>query len=188
MTAPKLEGKVLHDMMRVVFVANEGKFKYLDDEFDGSNLQNLAKTFTNMGPIDFNAACWRAQDEGYLFIDKKTGKVDVLKVPDEWQFDATIKHLTTITPYVLSKLAEVEADPEENFYANYVNGYSPLDVMISIRYMLLKEQIATYEVKDISKNENDEDVTDIYLFYCLPENVEKRWGEQQFKDQEKLEK
>lgn len=188
MQKPELEGKLLHDMMRVIFVANEGKFKYLDDEFDGSNLQNLAKTFTNMGPIDFNAACWRAQDEGYLFIDKKTGKVDVLKVPDEWQFDATIDHLTTVTPYVLSKLAEVEADPEENFFANYVSGYVPLDVMISIRYMLLKDMIATYEVKDVSENENGEKVTETYLFYSLPENASKRWGEQQFKDQEKLEK
>jgi len=188
MSKPELQGKLLHDVMRVVFIASESKFKYLDDEIDSTDIRSLAKTFTQMGPIDFNAACWRAQDEGYLFIDKKSGKVDVLKVPDEWVFDATIEHLTTVTPYVLSKLAESEADPEENFYAEYVSGYSPLDVMIAVRYMLRQKIITTYEIKDVSEDENGEKVTETYLFYSLPENAEKRWGEQQFKDQEKLEK
>jgi len=184
----ELKGKLLHDMMKVIFVANEGKFTYLDQEYDGSNLQSLAQVFAQMGPIDFNAACWRAQDDGFLFIDKKTGKVDVLKVPEEWAFDTTIEHLIQVTPYVLGKLAEVEADPEENFYANYVSGYFALDVMIAMRYMMLKGIVTTYEVQDVSENENGEKTTDTYLFYTLPENAEKRWGEKQFKDQEKLEK
>jgi hypothetical protein len=184
----KLEGKQLHDMMRVILVVSQGKFKYIDEEFDGNDLQSLARTFTNMGPIDFNAACWHAQDQGYLSIDKKSAKVELLKTPEEWVFDSTINHLVEVTPYVLSKLAENEVDPEENFYANYVSGYVPLDVMIAVRYMLLKGVITTYEIKDTSEDENGEKVTDTYLFYSLPENAEKRWGEQQFKDQEKLEK
>lgn len=183
-----LEGKMLFDMMRVVFIVSQGQFKYIDEEFDGNNLQNLAKTFTNMGPIDFNAACWHAQDLGYINIDKKSAKVELLKTPEKWEFDSTIEHLTAVTPYVLSKLAENEVDPEENFYANYVSGYVPLDVMISIRYMLDQKLITTYEVKDISENEAGEKVTDTYTFYSLPENAKHRWGEQQFKDQEKLEK
>ena len=188
MSKPKLEGKLLHDMMKVVFIAAEGKFTYLDQEFDGKVLKDLANIFGAMGPLDFNAACWRAQEEGYLFIDKATGKIDVLKVPDTWEFDSTINHLVTVVPYVLGKLAETEVDPEENFFANYVASYLATDVVIAMRYLLLKEQIATYSVKDVSEGENGEKVTDTYVFYTLFENKEHRWGENQFKDHEKLEK
>lgn len=174
-----LKNKITEDMMKVVFYASE---------YPSKPIREIATAFNNMSPIDFNAACWRAQDEGFLFIDKESGKVDVLKVPEEWAFGEAVDHLITLTPYILSKLAEVEADPEENFYANYVNGYASHDVVIAIRYMVLKNIIATYVVKDVSEGENGQKVTDEYTFYTLPENVEKRWGEQQFKDQEKLEK
>ena len=174
-----MQNKQTEDMMKVVFIANE---------YPEKDIKGIAGSFSNMSPIDFNAACWRAQDEGYLAIDKQTGKTDVLKVPDEWVFGDAVEHLVSITPYVLSKLAEVEADPEENFYANYVNGYAGHDVVIAVRHMINKGIIATYEVKDVSEAEDGSKVTDTYLFYTLPENVDKRWGEAQFKDQEKLEK
>lgn len=195
----KLEGKLLHDMMKVVFVAAEGKFTYMDQQFNGQALKDmpaegndkifgLATIFGQMGPLDFNAACWRAQDEGYLFIDKETGKIDVLKVPEEWGFDSTIEHLITVIPYVLGKLAETEVDPEENFLGNYVASYLATDVVIALRYLQLKNKVATYEVKDVSEGENGEKITDTYVFYTLSENKAHRWGENQFKDHEKLEK
>jgi len=193
----KLEGKLLHDMMKVVFVAAEGKFTYMDQNFNGQALKDegetdkvfgLATIFGAMGALDFNAACWRAQDEGYLFIDKISGKIDVLKVPDTWEFDSTINHLIEVVPYVLSKLAETEVDPEENFLGNYVASYLATDVVIALRYLQLKDRIATYTVKDVSEGENGEKITDSYVFYTLSENKDKRWGENQFKDHEKLEK
>lgn len=179
MAAPKLEGKILNDVHKVVFYAGE---------YPEKNIREIAAGFNNMSPIDFNAACWRAQDEGLLSIDKQSGEVKVLRTPDEWQFGDSVKHLVELTPYILTKLAEVEADPEENFYANYVSGYISYDVVIAIRHLMKNGIIASYEVKDVSKLEDGSEITDTYLFYCLPENVEKRWGEQQFKDQEKLEK
>ena len=179
MSKPKLEGKILNDVHKVVFYASE---------YPEKNIRETAAGFNNMSPIDFNAACWRAQDEGLMTIDKVTGDVKVLKTPETWQFGDSIDHLLSLTPYVLSKLAEVEADPEENFYANYVGGYISFDVVIAIRYLMKTGKIASYEVKDVSKLEDGSEVTDTYLFYCLPENLEKRWGEKQFKDHEKLEK
>ena len=171
--------KMTHDMMKVLFYANE----YPEKDING-----VAQGFQTMSPIDFNAACWRAQDEGFIHIDKKTGKIDILKVPEEWAFGEMVDHLIGVTPYVLSKLAEVEADPEENFYANYVGGYASHDVVVAVRYMMSRGILASYEVNDVSEAEDGSKVTDTYLFYCLPENVDKRWGEKQFKDQEKLEK
>ena len=179
MSKLQLSGKALNDVMKVVFVASQ----YPDKDIKG-----VAETFNNMSPIDFNAACWRAQDCGYIFIDKVTGKIDVLEIPEKWEFGEAVDHLIETTPYVLQKLAAVEADPEENFYANYVAGYVGFDVIIAIKYMLENNIMASYEVKDVSKLEDGREVTDTYLFYCLPENVEKRWGENQFKDQEKLQK
>lgn len=178
MQKPALENKILHDMMKVVFYATE---------YPEKGIKEVAAAFNQMSPIDFNAACWRAQDEGFFFIDKKTGKIDILKVPEEWAFGDSVDHLVALTPYVLSKLAENEVDPEENFYAEYVGGYIGFDVVIAVRYMMLKGIIDSYDLNDVSEGENGEKVTDTYVFYCLPENKDKRWGEQQFKDQEKLE-
>ena len=179
MQKPALENKILNDVHKVVFYASE---------YPEKNIQEIAAGFNTMSPIDFNAACWRAQDEGLMTIDKVTGEVKVLKTPEKWEFGDSVNHLLAVTPYVLTKLAEVEADPEENFYANYVGGYVSFDVVIAVRYMMRNNIIASYEVKDVSKLEDGREVTDTYLFYCLPENVEKRWGEKQFKDQEKLQK
>lgn len=179
MAAPKLEGKIINDMHKVVFYASE---------YPEKSLKEVAGAFGQMSPIDFNAACWRAIEEGLLSIDKKTGDFKVLKTPETWVFGEAIDHLISVTPYVLSKLAENEVDPEENFYAEYVGGYVGFDVVIAVRYMISKGIIATYDINDVSEGENGEKVTDTYLFYCLPENASKRWGEQQFKDQEKLQK
>lgn len=179
MQKPALEGKIINDVHKVVFYATE---------YPEKGIKEIAEGFNNMSPIDFNAACWRAQDEGYLSIDKKTGEVKVLRTPDKYEFGDSVNHLIQLTPYILGKLAEVEADPEENFYANYVAGYIGFDVVIAVRYMMREGIMASYEVKDTTEMEDGKTVTDTYLFYCLPENVEKRWGEKQFKDQEKLEK
>ena len=164
------------------------KILYFCSQYPDKDIKEVAATFSQMSAIDFNAACWRAQDLGHLFIDKETGKIDVLTIPEEWHFGETVDHLVTTTPYILKKLAEVEADPEENFYANYVSGYPGFDVIVAMKYMLENKIMASYEVKDISTSENGEKVTDTYVFYTLPENLEKRWGEKQFKDQTKLEK
>lgn len=179
MAKPKLEGKILNDMMKVLFYMSE---------YPGKDIREVAGEFGSMSPIDFNGACWRAQDENYIFIDKTTGKIDILKVPEKWEFGEAVDHLVTLTPYILSKLAEVEANPEENFFANYVSGYAAFDVLVAIRYMTTRKIITSYEVKDVSELENGEKITDSYTFYSLPEHADKRWGENQFKDQEKLEK
>lgn len=176
---PALENKILNDVHKVVFYAYE---------YPEKDIKEIAAAFRQMSPIDFNGACWLAQDEGFMSIDKKTGEVKVLRTPDKWEFGDAVEHIVTITPYVLSKLAEVEADPEENFYANYVAGYAEFDVLIATRYMLKHDIMASYIVKDTSEDENGKKHVDEYTFYTLPENLDKRYGEQQFKDQEKLEK
>lgn len=179
MQKPKLEGKILHDVHKVVFYCSE---------YPEKNIQEVAAGLAGMSPIDFNGACWRAQDEGWLSIDTKTGEVKVLGTPDKWQFGDAIDHLIAITPYILTQLAKVEADPEENFYANYTSGYVGYDVVIAVRWMMKNGIMSSYTIKDTTTMEDGSKVTDEYLFYTLPENVDKRWGEQQFKDQEKLQK
>lgn len=179
MASPKLENKLLFDMHKVVFYASE---------YPEKNIKEVANAFSQMSPIDFNAACWRAIEEGLMAIDKSNGEVKVLRTPEEWHFGEAVDHLIIVTPYVLAKLAENEVDPEENFYAEYVGGYVSFDVVVAVRYMIRQGIIATYDINDISEGEDGQKVTDTYLFYCLPENKDKRWGEQQFKDQEKLEK
>lgn len=179
MSKPKLEGKILNDVHKVVYYCSE---------YPDKDIKEVAAGFQGMSPIDFNGACWRAQDEGYMSIDTKTGEVKVLRTPDKWQFGEAVDHLIQITPYILAQLAKVEADPEENFYANYTQGYAGWDVVIAVRFMMKQGMMASYTVKDTTEMEDGSKVTDEYLFYTLPENVDKRWGEQQFKDQEKLEK
>lgn len=175
----EIQGKALHDIHKVVFYVSE---------FPDKGLQEIAALFQQMGPFDFNAACWRAQDMGLLKIDKEAGKIEVLKTPEKWEFGEIVDHLIDTTPYILGKLADLEADLEENFFANYVVGYSGLDVMITVQYLKSHKIISTYEIKDKSEAEDGTPQEDVYTFYTLSENIDKRWGEKQFKDETKLER
>jgi hypothetical protein len=148
-------------------------------------------------PIDFNVAAWAAQDLGYIELDKKMN-ITVKKFPKVEEFGPLIDHLLKVIPYSLAKINQEEADVEDNYFGNWTAGYPAHDVMIAVKKLLKDGKIASYEVKNKTeivpnreqrrKGAKAETVVDTYTFYTLPENLEKRWGEKQFEDPEKLER
>jgi hypothetical protein len=172
------------------------KLMYLAQEYPEHNIVELSKLFQT-SPIDFNVTAWAAQDLGYLKVNKDNAVV-ILKTPKEEEFGELIDHLLEVIPYSLKKINQEEADIEDNYFGNWTAGYPAHDVMIAVKKLLKDGKIASYEVKNKTeivpnreqrrKGAKAETVVDTYTFYTLPENLEKRWGEKQFEDPEKLER
>lgn len=175
---------------------NVCKLMYLASEYPEHNIVELSRLFQT-SPIDFNVTAWAAQDLGYLEVDKLNA-VKILKFPKEEEFGELIEHLLEVIPYSLQKINQEEADVEDNYFGNWTAGYPAHDVMIAVRKLIKDKKIASYTVtnktemplskKQKGKGVKPEIVEDVYTFYTLPENLEKRWGEKQFEDPEKLER
>lgn len=175
---------------------NVCKLMYLAQEYPDHDIIELSRLFQT-SPIDFNVTAWAAQDLGYLKVDP-LNKVTILKTPKEEEFGELVEHLLEVIPYSLKKINQEEADIEDNYFGNWTAGYPSHDVMIAVKKLLKDGKIASYEVKNKTelkpnreqrrKGAKEETVVDTYTFYTLPENAEKRWGEKQFEDPEKLEK
>lgn len=173
---------------------NVCKLMYLAQQYPDHDIVQLSRLFQT-SPIDFNVTAWAAQDLGYLEIDK-LNKVTIKGFPKKEEFGELIDHLLELIPYSLKKINQEEADVEENYFANWTAGYPAHDVMIATKKLLNDGVIASYEVKNKTeikpnreqrrKGAKEETVVDTYTFYTLPENADKRWGEKQFKDSEKL--
>lgn len=176
---------------------NVCKLVYLAQEYPDHNIVELSRLFQT-SPIDFNVTAWAAQDLGYLEVDRLTQVVTIKKVPEEEEFGELIEHLLDVIPYSLEKINQEEADIEDNYFGNWTAGYPSHDVMIAVKKLLKDGKIASYEVKNktempLSKKQKGkgvkpEVVVDTYTFYTMPENADKRWGEKQFEDPERLEK
>jgi hypothetical protein len=146
-------------------------------------------------PADFNVAVWAAQDLGYLELDKDMN-ITIKATPKNEEFGELIEHLLDIIPYAIGRINRDEADIEENYFGNWTAGYPAHDVMIAVKKLLADGKIATYKVNNVTEIKpnreqrragmKEETVTDTYIFYTLPENLDKRWGEKQFEDPEKL--
>lgn len=172
------------------------KLMYLAQEYPDHDIIKLSQLFQT-SPIDFNVTAWAAQDLGYLEVDKLNA-VKILKLPKEEEFGELIDHLLEVIPYSLKKINQEEADIEDNYFGNWTAGYPAHDVMIAVKKLLKDGKIASYEVVNVTeikpnreqrrKGAKEETVKDTYTFYTLPENLDKRWGEKQFEDPEKLER
>ena len=160
------------------------KLVYLANEYPEKDIIGISEMF-NVSPLDFNYAVWQAQDKGYLTIDEKDGKIIVNSLP-EWSFDDDVHFLIDAIPYIFTKLAEREDDMEENYLANWAQGYAGHDLAIALKWLLNDRRLGKYTIKDVSKDEKGKKVVDEYTFYSLFGNYEQQWGRKQFKDSKKL--
>jgi len=180
MPKPQLSGQALHDVHKVVFLANE---------YPGKTAKELAKLF-DLSALDINAAMWRAEDLGYLVVDRETGKYTVDTVPEKYEFGDDVQFLRDQITYTFEHLATTEVDIEENYLANMTMGYSASDVSIVVKGLLADGVLTTYEVGntvDVNpKKPAKGQRTDTYLFYTLKGNEQHQWGRKQFKDASRL--
>lgn len=175
MTDDKLTGKALHNVHKVVFLANE---------YPTHDMKKISKLMP-VGPLDFNAAAWRAQDMGLLTINKDKS-FTVEKVPEKWELGPEIQHLRETLMYYFKHLARFEADIEEVYLSNITMAYEPHDVLIITKQLLNERVIATYDITSDEPIDPEKPelgtAKSTYTFFTLWENLEQRWGAKQFKN------
>lgn len=175
---------------------NIHKLYYLAMQYPDKDIVGLSELFQTP-PIEFNAAAWGARDLGHITIeDDKSVKVHDTPKGFKWNFGELVEHLMDIIPYVVAQVNKDEADIEENYFGNWTAGFPVHDVMIATKRLLEEGLLASYEIKDVIEHKPNrkqrregakkETIEEIYVFYTLPENADKRWGEKQFKDAKKL--
>lgn len=139
--------------------------------------------------IDINTAFWAAQELGWISEpNKEKDSVELLSVPEIWDFGDNVAELEEALLYAFARLATKETDLEEFYISQWTEGYPKQDVLVAIKHLLVERKLAEYEVKDASVDEkgnkvykDGEQVMETYIFYTLYENGEQMWGRKQFK-------
>jgi len=193
----ELNKRIRQNALKVAFIAQT---------YPEKNIIEISQVFQT-SPIEFNAAAWAAQDLGYFTV-APDNSIKLGDIPKNWgelyeldeldEFGELVEHLMVELPYVLKKLNAEEADIEEEYLGNWAAGFPAQDVIIATKLLLAQKKIASYEVKNethVKPNREqrragveEKTIVDTYVFYTLPENIDKRWGEKQFEDKELLQK
>ena len=180
---PGLNSDMLHNIHKVVFLANE---------YPTKTIQKIVELFQVPG-ITSNVAIWAAIDMGYLTIEEETGKVTIHKLPEEWEFGPAVDELRQALVYTLHHLARTEQDMEENYLLNWCGGLPNHDILVATRSLLENKVLSTYEVinetiieRGVKSKKPPKVINDTYTFWTLYDNREQLWGRKQFADQSRL--
>lgn len=194
----KLNKRMIENAQKIAYMASVyPEKKMTEQDIRTGEDHGLAGLFQT-SPIEFNAAAWAAQDLGYLDVGKDN-TITIKDLPEEWNFGELVEHLMTELPYCVGKINANEADIEDEYLGSmWTAGFPAQDVAIAIKRLIETKQLASYEVKNEThikpnreerrKGAEEKTIVDVYTFYTLPENADKRWGEKQFEDPEKLQK
>lgn len=126
-----------------------------------------------MPSVDINAGIWLATELEIIAEPDEKGMPALLNKPDEWKFGATVQHLEDQLEFCFLRLERKEADMEEHFLTDWTLGYPPQDIFIALKHLEQLNKVVPYDVVD---GENT------YVFYTGGANVDKRWGEKQYKE------
>jgi len=153
-------------------IENAHKVTFLATEYPKHSLADIIKLL-QLAAIDINASIWAAVDLGLITEpNPETGRVEVLKRPDKWQFGTEIEELHDLILYMLEHCAEKETDLDEYELSNWLAGYPTHNTLIALKQLLAEEKIATYVIED---GEN------IYTFYTTFEAKDKLFARKRFK-------
>lgn len=157
---------------------NMHKFLFLANEFPGKKIDHVINLF-QLPLIEVNNTIERLSEEGYLHIDSKTNRYDVLKVPEVWVFGDGVQRISEGVLYAMNTYADRWGrDVEENYFGGWLTGYASHDVMVAVHQLLNENKLAKYVLE--SKSEGK------YLFYCLPQHIDEERGRKQFKKPQKV--
>lgn len=151
---------------------NVHKFVLLANQYQDHTVGDLAELF-QLPAIDMNVAIWAAEDASMITVDKKTKKITIGHLPEYWSLGSDVEHLKSLIMSTLKHFAKDKSDLEETYFAGWCAGYTTQDIVIATISLELSGDIATYEIEDTGGDST-------YTFYCLPENLSKRWGQKQF--------
>lgn len=147
------------------------KVAYLVRRYPGKTIKDVLAMLA-MPMISKDCALWEAERQGWVTIDKGAGTIAATSEDVAIVEDDSIQAIMDRITFGLRHQNEIEEDIDEVQFLEWLAGFPPHDVLISINMMLGKGKISNYEVHD---GEN------IYTFYTLPHNVSQGWGKKRFK-------
>lgn len=170
---------------------NAHKLAYLAKSYPEMSLEEIRRIL-DWTLMDYNNAIWQGKELGILEVEIRgvvkevagAGKKDepttqtvqlpfgIVKDPKIWDFGPDQAELQSSIEYMFKQVNKSEADLEEHYLNNYLQGYPPREHLIAIKYMLEIGVLHEYQI---------EDGDSAYLFYTLKENEGKNWGQKQFK-------
>jgi len=175
---------------------NAAKLAFMVHSYPNKRIQWYSKRFVAMTAIDFNCSVWVAEEKGYIKVNQV--KKRILKGEDSSladlgeAIDEEISHLQASIIITLRNFALEGLDVEEEKLTGFTLGFKPHDIMIATKNLLNQGAIRTYRVldtivvKEATKKRAAEIAESQYVFYTLPENLEKEFYKEQFKDRGKV--
>lgn len=161
--------------MSNIKLENANKLTFLVKEFPEKDVEQILDLL-QMPPIQSNAGFWLAQELGWL-SPVKDSKISFVKAPDSWAFGDITMGLIDQIEYCFHRLSKDETDLEEKWLTDWLTGYPPQEIVLSMHYLLDQKILAEYEIVDHNAKLGDS----TYKFYTLFENLEQQWGRKQFK-------
>lgn len=166
-------------MITTKMLENANKVTFLFEAYPEHTVNEVIKLL-EMPAIDINAGIWAAQELGFITApDPVTNHVTLIKKPDLWDFGDAEGDLEEAIMFSFQQLAKKETDLEEQYLAQWTQGYPAHDVLIALKQLLADKQLATYELED----KEADGTSSTYTFYTLYENGEQLWGKKQFKQE-----
>ncbi len=156
---------------------NAKKFVFLAKHFPDMKVSSLIDLFQLPG-LDINLAMWRAENMGWISIDKKNDKLKLLKPVGDLQFNfgEEVAGLKDRVILAFKKLAFTESDLQEEFFLEWCGGYPNHDTLVSMKQLFDEGILSSYTITDKA------DKKSIYTFFSLSENSSKEWGRKYFKE------
>lgn len=160
----------------IVYLAKESPIRDID-KFVNSIAQPV---------IDTNVAVWLAEDMGFIEVNQKTRKYEVVKEPETWQFSDNTNHLIEQLAFTFDRFAEREKDDLSEGQLNiWLNGYAPHIQILAMRNLLNRGMIGEYELQQrVLKGKKAK--TEKYTFFGAAGTIGEQRGRKQFPDQSKL--
>jgi hypothetical protein len=158
---------------------NAHKVAFLIQQYPDKKLPDIIAMLVGWPEIDINAALWYAQDFGMIELDKDTGATKFLKEPELWSFGQRVQDIQDALLFCYhSNLVKRQYDLEEKDIADWLFGYPGCDIFVSLKDLIARKVLATYELTDPT------DLKSTYTFYTLYENGEQMWGRVHFPHQQ----
>lgn len=151
---------------------NAHKVVYIIQQFPQHTMKQVIDLL-QMPALDINTAIWAAVQEGYISEPHPhTGMVKLLKTPKTYEFGEQVDDLKKAIAFSFQHLSAKKIDLEENYLAQWTQGYAPQDILVAMRQLLSEKLLAEYAIEDSDST---------YIFYTLYPNRKKQWGRAQFK-------
>lgn len=165
----------------VTIIENAQKVSYIVSKFPELSFGDIME-LVQLPSLDIDAALWRAQDMGWIEVDKKKEFIRLIEIP-RFSFGEEVEGIKDRILYAFKKLGELESDMDDFTLGKWLLGFVARDAVIALKQCLDDGTLCSYTIIDSgNKKEGDNE----YTFYTLPENLDKKWGKKQFKNQRKL--